>query len=164
MKQIIYISIFLFLYFTGSTHIKNNPDESKEIKLIRFDKLSEENLFNFVDSLIYKVVMYDSSFVDSTYLQNLDSREIASLKKRIELGYKTNPEPMILLNAHSVENKEILKKFKMTDVLKIKYLTTEQASPNYGYHALNGVIDISVRKKKFKKEWKIHLKELLLKA
>ncbi len=136
------------------TLLIGHPHQLNELRLMRFDNLQEQKLYKYVDSLIYKVIKYDSTFVDSTYLMNLDSKANASLKMRTELGYEPNPQPIILLNGYVLNNKEILKSFRLVEAIDIKCLTAEQTVSIYGYHALNGVIVIVISNKRFKKEWR----------
>lgn len=134
--------------------IDKYPYDIKELKLMRFDDLTKCKLYKYVDSIIYKVLKYDSTLVDSTYQNILGLQSSADVKIRVRDGYKTNPEPMIVLNGHVVDEKKILKQFKLVETIEIKYLTNEQSALLYGLRALNGVIILTVSEKRFKEIWK----------
>jgi len=135
-------------------NVDRYPYTIKEIRLIRFDKLSEHKLFKYVDSLIYRVLLYDSTLVDST-TQNIQINPVTTYTKIIIRDeYDSNPEPLIVLNGHVVNNKEILKQFRLVEIRGISYLTKENASSFYGQRAINGVIILLVSKKRFREIWK----------
>lgn len=133
-------------------HVERYPHEIKELRLMRFDKLSEYKLFNYVDSLIYKVLDYDSTIVDTAF-QNILKNAAATTAKIINRN-NPNPEPLIVMNGHIIVNKEILKKIRLVETINIEFIEKKTARQVYGYRADNGVIVIAVSKKRFKEEWK----------
>ena len=137
-----------------SKQVDRYPYEIKELQLMRFDKLSSCKLFNYVDSLIYKVLEYDSTKTDSTYQDILRNTKDNNVKVKIRDGYNPNPEPVIVLNGYIVDDKEILKRFRLVETIEIQALKKDDLKFIYGTRALNGVIVILVSKKRFKKQWK----------
>lgn len=128
------------------------PHEIKELRLMRFDSLSDFKLFNYVDSLIYKVLKYDSTLVDTTF-QNL-LKNAAATTVKIRNRNDSNPEPLIVLNGHIVFDKKILKQFRLVETTGINYLRKEESASIYGMRAINGVIILTVSEKRFKQAWK----------
>ncbi|WP_282126560.1 hypothetical protein [Marinifilum flexuosum] len=104
--------------------VERYPYEIKELCLMRFDKLSECKLLSYVNSLIHKV---------------MDNGTIT--------------EPLIVVNGHLIEDKEILKSIRLVETLSIEFIP-QRTSGQVFDKANNGVILVSVSKKKFKKEWR----------
>ncbi len=126
--------------------------EIEEIGLVRFDRLSEYKLYKYVDSLIYKVLKYDSTLVEPTGLNILSNGDNKSI--RIRNLHVRNKEPLIVINRHVLIDKEILKRFRLVETLEITYLPKETSTSIYGLRALNGVIILIVSKRRFKEIWK----------
>ena len=123
-----------------------------EMKVMRFDDLSEQKLFNRVNFLIHNVLNYDSLNVDSTYQDIIKNTKSNNVKIRIRDGYDPNPEPLIVLNGYPIEDKEFLKRFRLVETIEIKCLKKDDLKFLYGTRAINGVIIISISNKRFKKE------------
>lgn len=127
-------------------HVDRYPHKIKELRVIRFDELSDYKLYKYVDSLIFKVLDYDSTF---KYV----SRNINTGNTKIVEVHITNPEPLIILNGHVITNREILKYFLLVETKGISYLTKEESVSIYGDKALNGVIVLLASEKRFQKVW-----------
>ncbi len=132
--------------------IDRYPHDIRELRLMRFDKLTDYKLEKYVDSLIYKVLDYDSTRTDTIYPVIAGGNE--NIKIKLRDGYDPNPEPLLVINGYVVDNKEILKKFRLVETISIDFIRKKTARNVYGYRADNGVIIIAVSKKRFKEEWK----------
>jgi len=130
------------------------PYEIKELKLIMFDNIYQQKLYKHVDSLIFKVLRYDSTFIDSSYIRSLGNEDLKSLKTRKRIGFEPNPNPRIIINGNIIKNKNILKEIRWVEVLYIKLLESDLAMHKYGFQGQNGAIEIKVPEKTFSKVWK----------
>jgi len=129
--------------------IQNNG--FKELIIIRFDKLTDQKLYKYVDSLIFKVLKYkpDSDENSTNYGVKIADGN-PNVKIRIRDGENRNLEPLIVVNGYPIKNKEILKKILLAETYGITYLTKEKSASLYGYKAVNGVIILQTSEKKFK--------------
>lgn len=121
---------------------------------MRFDKLTDNKLYNYVDSLAKKVVRdnfnehldeSNSISVDTT-LSNLSNKEIIEI------------EPLIIINGYVVKDKKLLKELLLVETSDISFLTSRQTAAIYG-KSLNGIIVIRTSEKRFKQVWKKFEKE-----
>ncbi|MCF6350505.1 MAG: hypothetical protein L3J23_05670 [Flavobacteriaceae bacterium] len=122
----------------------------KQLNLMRFDKLTDEKLYKYVDSLIFKVLKYK---VDTSKNENFGTQISTSnpnVKIRIRDGYIGNPEPLIVVNGYPIKNKSILKNLLLVETYNIVYLTKEKSAYLYGTRAINGVIIMNTSEKRFK--------------
>ena len=132
--------------------IELNKKSEPELKLMRFDKLTEQKLYKYVDSLIFKVLKYKPELDISENINGvLISDDNPNVKVRIRDGGIGNPEPLIVVNGYPIENKNILKELLLVETYNIKYLTKEQSASIYGTRAINGVILLNTSEKRFKK-------------
>lgn len=128
------------------------------LKLMRFDKLSEQKLYKYVDSLIFKVLKYKPKL--DTLSKNDSIKKITVPNKR----HKTddyimrcpstiigNPEPLIIINGYSIKNKNILKELLLVETYFIKNFTKIEAVALGGSKAINGLIIIKTSENRFKK-------------
>ncbi len=132
--------------------VELNKKNEPELKLMRFDKLTEQKLYKYVDSLIFKVLKYNPNAdgSENNYgVQISDSNP--NVKIKIRDGGIGNPEPLIVVNGYPIENKNILKELLLVETYNIKYLTKEQSASIYGTRAINGVILLNTSEKRFKK-------------
>lgn len=104
------------------------------LKLIRFDKFSEQKLFKYVDSLNVKFKQEGSN-------------------------ENTSSDPLIIVNGHIVSDREFLKELLLVETSSISYLTKEQIAEIHG-KLLNGIIVIKTSEKRFKSAWKKLDKEI----
>jgi len=126
-----------------------------ELKLMRFDKLTEQKLYKYVDSLIYKVLKYKPELkISENISELLNPNGNPNVKIKVRDGGNGNPEPLIVLNGRPLENRELLKELLLVETYAIKYLTKEQSASIYGSRAINGVILLLTSEKRFKKIWK----------
>ena len=132
--------------------VNRYPHDIRELRLMRFDKLTDCKLEKYVDSLIYNVLEYDSTKTDTIFPSIGGNGENVKIKLRD--GYDPNPEPLIVINGYVAENKEILRKFRLVETIEIMCLKKDYLEFIYGKRALNGVIIISLSEKRFKQEWK----------
>ncbi len=125
-----------------------------QLTLMRFDKLPDNKLYKYVDSLAKKVARdnlnehldeSNSSSVDTT-LSNLSKKEI------------TEVEPLIIINGYIAKDKEPLKELLLVETSYISFLTRRQTAAIYG-KPLNGIIVIRTSEKRFKQVWKKFEKE-----
>lgn len=121
----------------------------QELKLMRFDKLDEQKLYKYIDSLILKVLKYNSDASGNDYGLTVPNRnpnvKIASRDAR-----NLNPEPLIIVNGYPLQNKEILKDLLLVETYGITYLTKEKSASLYGFQAINGVVILQASEKRFK--------------
>ena len=75
-----------------------------------------------------------------------------NIKIKLRDGFDPNPEPLIVINGYIVENKEILRRFRFVETIEIRCLKKDDLKFIYGTRALNGVIVISLSKKRFKQD------------
>ncbi len=115
---------------------------TSRFKILKFDKLEDEKLFKYVDSLIFKVLKYKPT------------NEIKISNIKIRDSFDRNFEPLIVVNGYPIDQKNILKEILLVEAYKITYITKEQASSIYGMRAINGVIILNISEKKFKKALK----------
>jgi len=131
------------------------PFDIKELTVLRFDNLDEHKLYNYVDSLVYDVLDYVPTPVDSTIYNKIIQNAAATTSEiRIRDSREVNPKPLFVVNGHVAEHYEFLKLFLFVEATAIQYLTKEQATMLYGARAVNGVIVIQLSNRKFKKKWK----------
>lgn len=137
------------------TYADRYPHETKELTILRFDKLEDQKLYNYIDSLVYQVLNHEPDAVDSTAV-NIITQGAAAIASKIIIrdAEPKNPKPLLVINGILVQQNEILREFLFVEAITIKYLTKEQSASIYGYRAINGVIILQVSNKKFKKVWK----------
>ena len=132
--------------------VELNKKNEPELKLMRFDKLTEQKLYKYVDSLIFKVLKYKPELdISENINEVLISDGNPNVKVKIRDGGIGNPEPLIVVNGYPIENKNILKELLLVETYNIKYLTKEQSASIYGTKAINGVILLNTSEKRFKK-------------
>jgi hypothetical protein len=123
----------------------------KEFTVIRFDKLIDQKLYKYVDSLIFKSLKYNPESYESL---NNSGVKIAdgnpNVKITIRDGENKNLEPLIVVNGYSLRNKEILKEILLAETYGITYITKEKSASIYGNRAVNGVIILQTSERKFK--------------
>ena len=133
--------------------IELKKDAKSELKLIRFDKLSEQKVYKYVDSLVFKVLNYNPASTDNNYGVKI-SHSNPNVKIKIRDGGIGNPEPIIIVNGRPLQNREPLKELLLAETYTIKYLTKEESASIYGSRAINGVVLLLTSEKRFKKVWK----------
>lgn len=133
--------------------IELNRNVNSELKLMRFDKLSEQKVYKYVDSLVFKVLNYNPNTTANNYgVKISDSNPNVNIK--IRDGGIGNPEPLVVVNGRPLQNREPLKDLLLVETYTIKYLTKEESASIYGSRAINGVILLLTSEKRFKKIWK----------
>ncbi|MFK7750779.1 MAG: hypothetical protein AB8B65_20470 [Kordia sp.] len=127
--------------------VELNNKNGNELKLMRFDKLTEQKLYKYVDSLIRKVLKYEPNkkSVENDNVLISDSNQHAKITIR-----NNNPEPLIVVNGYPLINKEPLRDLLLVETYGIKYITKEQSASLYGSQAINGVIILQTSEKRFK--------------
>lgn len=127
--------------------VELNKNNNGELKLMRFDKLTEQKLYKYVDSLIFKVLKYDpnKSNNDNADIKTSDLNQNAKITIR-----NNNPEPLIVVNGYPLIDKEHLMDLLLVETYGIKYITKEQSANLYGSQAINGVIVLQTSEKRFK--------------
>ena len=133
--------------------VELKEQNSQELKLMRFDKLSEQKVFKYVDSLVFKVLNYNPDSTANNYRVKI-SESKPNVKIKIRDGGIGNPEPLVVVNGRPLQNREPLKELLLVEIYAIKYLTKEQSASIYGSRAINGVILVLTSEKRFKKIWK----------
>ena len=133
--------------------IELKKTDSQELKLMRFDKLSEQKVYKYVDSLVFKVLKYNPDKTENTYGVKISDSN-PNVKIKIRDGGIGNPEPLIVVNGRPLQNREPLKKLLLAETNAIKYLTKEESASIYGSRAINGVILLLTSERRFKKIWK----------
>lgn len=108
----------------------------KTLKLMRFDKLSEQKLYNYVDSLIFKVFDYQPSPPQEVIVRDLIDH---------------NPEPLVIVNGYFLKDKELLKNILLAETYSIEFSKDAQLMNLYGNRARNGVIFLKTSKRKWEK-------------
>lgn len=135
--------------------IDRYPHTVKELTLLRFDKLEEEKLYNYVDSLAYHVLKYKPSPHDSSFYKKIIGNAAATASEiRIRDSNKTNPKPLLVINGVPIESYEILKAFLFIEATSIDYISAITAPHLHGFRARNGVILVSLSNNKFKMTWR----------
>lgn len=139
----------------AESRVDRYPFDIKQLTVLRFDKLEDLKLYNYIDSLVYQVLKYRPEEFDSAAI-NLITEGAAATTAKITIrdSRDSNPRPLLVVNGHVAEHYEILKLFLFVEVTAIKYLTREQATILYGTRAVNGVIVIQLSNRKFKRIWK----------
>ena len=133
--------------------IELKKTDSQELKLMRFDKLSEQKVYKYVDSLVFKVLKYNPDKTENSYGVKISDSN-PNVKIKIRDGGIGNPEPLIVVNGRPLQNREPLKELLLAETNAIKYLTKEESASIYGSRAINGVILLLTSEKRFKKVWK----------
>src|SRR5690606_3968068 len=135
--------------------IELNKNLKSELKLMRFDKLSEQKVYKYVDSLVFKVLNYnpDADGSENNYGVTVSNGN-PNVTIRARDGQNLNPEPLIVVNGRPLQDRELLKELLLVETYAIKYLTKEQSASIYGSRAINGVILLLTSEKRFKKLWK----------
>jgi len=133
--------------------IELNKNVKPELKLMRFDKLSEQKVYKYVDSLVFKVLKYNPDSTANNYGVKISDSN-PNVKIKIRDGGIGNPEPLVVVNGRPLQNREPLKKLLLVETYAIKYLTKEQSASIYGSKAINGVILLLTSEKRFKEIWK----------
>lgn len=128
-------------------------NNNSELKLMRFDELLEQKLYNYVDSLVFKVLNYNPKETENSFGIKTSNND-PNVKIKIRDGDIGNPEPLIVVNGRPLQNREPLKELLLVETYRIKYLTKEQSASIYGSRAINGVIILQTSEKRFKKIWK----------
>jgi len=131
--------------------IELNKQIQQELKLMRFDKLSEQKVYKYVDSLIFKVLKYHPNADGSENNYGVTvSHGNPNVTIRARDGQNLNPEPLIVVNGYPLQNKELLKKLLLVETYGITYLTKEKSASLYGSQAINGLIILQTSEKRFK--------------
>jgi hypothetical protein len=131
--------------------VELKKDIKSELKLMRFDKLSEQKVYKYVDSLIFKVLKYNPNADGSESNYGVTaSHGNPNVTIRARDGQNLNPEPLIVVNGYPLKNKELLKKLLLVETYGITYLTKEKSASLYGSQAINGVIILQTSEKRFK--------------
>lgn len=131
--------------------VELNKESKSEFKLIRFDKLDQEKLYKYVDSLIFKVLKYNPNADGSENNYGVTvSHGNPTIKIKVRDGQNLNPEPLIVVNGYPLQNKELLKELLFVETYGITYLTKEKSASLYGSQAMNGVIILQTSEKRFK--------------
>lgn len=133
--------------------VELNKQNSQVLKLMRFDKLSEQKLYKYVDSLVFKVLNYNPDKTENNFGVKISDSN-PNVKIKIRDGGIGNPEPLIIVNGRPLQNREPLKELLLVETYGITYLTKEQSASIYGSRAINGVIILQTSEKRFKKIWK----------
>jgi len=133
--------------------IELKKTDSQELKLMRFDKLSEQKVYKYIDSLVFKVLKYYPDKTENSYGVKISDSN-PNVKIKIRDGGIGNPEPLIVVNGRPLQNREPLKELLLAETNAIKYLTKEESASIYGSRAINGVILLLTSEKRFKKVWK----------
>jgi hypothetical protein len=129
--------------------IELNKESEPELKLMHFDKLTEQKLYKYVDSLVFKVLNYDSNKSEKNVgIKISDSNP--NVKIRIRDSGNGNPEPLLVVNGYPLENRKFLKELLLVETYGITCLTKEQSASIYGLKAINGVIILQTSEKRFK--------------
>jgi len=130
------------------------------LKLMRFDKLSDQKLYKYVDSLIYKVLKFKPELKQNKTKSNVSkfrNKNTGEYQIRCSATIIDNPEPLIIINGIPVKNRNILKELLLVETYAIRYLTKISAASLYGTKAFNGVIILKTSEKRFKKVLKKYL-------
>ncbi|WP_178985156.1 hypothetical protein [Winogradskyella helgolandensis] len=127
--------------------IELNKKSEPELKLMNFDKLTEQKLYKYVDSLVFKVLNYNPEKTENNTkgIKISDSNQHAKITIRYD-----NPEPLIVVNGYPLVDREPLKELLFVETYGITYLTKEQSASIYGSRAINGVIILQTSEKRFK--------------
>lgn len=133
--------------------VELKEQNSQELKLMRFDKLSEQKVYKYVDSLVFKVLNYNPDSTANNYGVKISDSN-PNVKIKIRDGGIGNPEPLVVVNGRPLQNREPLKELLLVETYVIKHLTKEQSASIYGSRAINGVILLLTSEKRFKKIWK----------
>lgn len=131
--------------------IELKKTDSQVLKLMRFDKLSEQKVYKYADSLIFKVLKYNPNADGSENNYGVTvSHGNPNVTIRVRDGQNLNPEPLIVINGFPLQNKELLQKLLLVETYGITYLTKEKSASLYGSQAINGVIILQTSEKRFK--------------
>lgn len=131
--------------------VEQTEFNQKQIKLIRYDELSEQKVYKYVDSLFYQVLQYVPDTISNLQLQvSKITNGDPSIALKLRDGENYNLKPALVINGRFIENTEILKKFYMFETYTISYLTGEKAASLYGYRGLNGIVIVQTSEKRFK--------------
>ena len=133
--------------------IELNKQSAQELKLMRFDRLSERKVYKYIDSLVFKVLNYNPDETENNYGVKISDSN-PNVKIKIRDGGIGNPEPLIVVNGRPLQDRESLKELLLVETYAIKYLTKEQSTSIYGSRAINGVVLLLTSEKRFKKVWK----------
>ena len=133
--------------------IELNKNVNSELKVMRFDKLSEQKVYKYVDSLVFKVLNYNPDIIENNYGVKISDSN-PNVKIKIRDGGIGNPEPLIVVNGRPLQNREPLKELLLVETYAIKYLTKEESASIYGSRAINGVVLLLTSEKRFKEIWK----------
>ena len=133
--------------------IELKKQSSQELKLMRFDRLSEQKVYKCVDSLVFKVLNYNPDKTENNFGGKISDSN-PNVKIKIRDGGIGNPEPLIVVNGRPLQNREPLKELLLAETNVIKYLTKEESASIYGSRAINGVVLLLTSEKRFKKIWK----------
>ena len=130
--------------------VELEEQNSQDLKLMRFDKLSEQKVYKYVDSLVFKVLNYNPDSTANNYGVKISDFN-PNVKIKIRDGGIGNPEPLVVVNGRPLQNREPLKELMLVETYAIKYLTKEKSASLYGSRAINGVILLLTSEKRFKK-------------
>ena len=130
--------------------IELNKKSEPELKLMRFDRLTEQKLYKYVDSLVFKVLNYNPVKTENNYGVKI-SNSNPNVKIKIRDGGIGNPEPLIVVNGRPLQNRKPLRELLLVETYGISYLTKEQSASIYGSRAINGIIILQTSEKRFKK-------------
>ncbi|MCR9181321.1 MAG: hypothetical protein NXH73_00190 [Flavobacteriaceae bacterium] len=127
--------------------LKKNNDS--ELKIMRFDNLSEQKLYKYVDSLILKVLKFNP---DADGSENSYGVTVSHGNPDIKISdtRNRNPEPLVIVNGYPIANREILKKLLLVETYNITYLTKEK-SAEFTSMAINRIIILQTSEKRFQK-------------
>jgi len=137
------------------SRVERYPFDIKQLTVLRFDHPAEQKLYNYVDSLVFDVLGYEPTALDSgMYREILKNAAATTTTIRIRHENDKNPKPILIINGYPTVNFDILKEFLFVEATAINHLTKEQSASLYGARAINGAIVVQTSIKKFKKAWK----------
>ncbi|QCE40674.1 hypothetical protein [Psychroserpens sp. NJDZ02] len=125
--------------------IELNKKNESELKLMHFDKLTEQKLYKYVDSLVIKVLKYNP-------IEYINIANLSPSRRHFRLcGDPTPPEPSIIVNGYLLKNREPLKELLLAETYDITYMTKEKSAMIYGTKGVSGVIILNTSERRYKK-------------
>ncbi|MEL6557491.1 MAG: hypothetical protein AAFQ94_04860 [Bacteroidota bacterium] len=135
--------------------VERYPYDIKQLTVLRFDDPADQKLYHYVDSLVYKVLKFVPTPIDTIARKKILENAAATMSKIvIRDQVEINPKPLLVINGILFNNYEVLKQFLMVEVISIDYLSRTKAPMLCGSNASNGVIIIQLSDSRFRKFWK----------
>ena len=104
--------------------VERYPYNIKRLTVLRFDDPADQKLYHYVDSLVYKVLKFVPTPIDTiAHKKILENAAATTPKIVIRDQVEINPKPLLVINGILFKNYEVLKQFLLVEAISIDYIS-----------------------------------------